>query len=189
MDDTLQCRQTGNSSRTLTNLVPVVNNQPPEKAWREPLDMDSPVVLSAAYGKGKVVYFANEPDKLAVSMGHNDFRHLLKNAIETLQPEPFLSTNAPESVHINVTKNVARQCYILTLINLSSAPERPIRRLIPVKDLDIEISLEPGQEFREYQFLKEESGARVRKSGDGLVRIQLDELSEMTSIAIYYDEI
>ncbi|MFH0758610.1 MAG: beta-galactosidase trimerization domain-containing protein [Bacteroidota bacterium] len=186
---TLQCSQTGENSRTLTTLVPVVNNQPPEKAWREPFDMDSPVAISNVYGKGKVVYFANEPDKLSASMGHNDFRQLLKNAIGTLQPEPFLVTNAPESVHINVTKNKVRQCYIITLINLTSAPERPIRSLLPVQDLEIEIRPEQGNEFRECLFLKAESGARKHKTGGGLYRIELDELSEAASFAIYYDEI
>ena len=181
---TLRCIQAGETSKVLTALVPQLNNQPPEKAWRDTLPINLPVMLSNVWGKGKVIYFANQPDRLSIHPGHNDFRALLKNSFKELQPLRWLSTNAPESVHINVTKSTDQKCYMVTLINLSSAPERPIRSLIPVRDVSIEINLPDGESYLSHEILRKESDVRISKKSRQKIEIELEELSEMVSFLI-----
>jgi hypothetical protein len=73
---------------------------------------------------------------------------------------------------------------MVTLINLSSAPERPIRSLIPVRDVSIEINLPDGESYLSHEILRKESDVRISKKSRQKIEIELEELSEMVSFLI-----
>ena len=92
------------------------------------------------YGKGQVVYFANEAAKLNYTIGHPDYHDLLVNAVNTLLGNhEVLKTNAPASVHVYLNQRTKEQgTYQLSLVNTSSGSQRPIRDLIPVSGITID---------------------------------------------------
>jgi hypothetical protein len=185
--NTLLCRENGSGAVTLTKLVPPVNNQPPEKAWREKLEIESPVMVSNSYGKGKVVYFANQTDKLYYNTGHQDYGNMLKNTIEDLQPNPMIKTNAPESVHINITKNEAEKCYIISLINITSAPVRPIRTIIPVSDITVDLNLQDEEKISDSRILINSDAIEMVNNSDNVLNLKVKKLDEFVSVAVFYE--
>ena len=46
-------------------------------------------MTAGRYGLGKVVYFANQTDKLCYTNGHEDFRNLFGNAVEWVKSGEF----------------------------------------------------------------------------------------------------
>ncbi|HLF35023.1 MAG TPA: alpha-amylase family protein [Cyclobacteriaceae bacterium] len=135
---TLICKP-GEGSTMVTGYLPKINNQPPENAYPESWDTQNPVIVANQAGKGQVIYFANQPDFLNLIIGHPDYHHLLTNAIiSLLGNQKILESNAPASVHIYLNRNTKDHSMIqLSLVNISSGPDRPLRNLIPVRDLDI----------------------------------------------------
>jgi hypothetical protein len=78
------------------------------------------------------VGFVNpQPDVVNHEIGHSDVRNLLLRSVKLfLGDENSLESNAPESVHIGLTeswKNPGE--YILSLVNTSAGPVRPVRKL------------------------------------------------------------
>jgi len=184
---TLGCRQVDPDALTLTKLVPQLNNQPPEKAWKDTLTIESPVIISNSFGKGKVVYFANQPDKLFLETGHQDFSDMLQNAIGSLKPDPLITTDAPESVHVNITKNETEKCFIVSIINMTSAPERPLRRLIPVSDISVTLNLPDGYKLNGHQVLMNTNGFDFRKTTGNNLQINIGKLEDFASVAVFYE--
>jgi len=125
----------------VTGYLPKINNQPPENAFPANWESAYPIILDHTVGAGRVIYFANQPGKLNHTVGHPDYHQLLVNAITTLlENQVSLSTNAPASVHVYLNKdrgNGGR--YQLSLVNTTSAPQRPIRNLLPVGDIEIRL--------------------------------------------------
>ena len=125
----------------ITGYLPKINNQPPEFAFPDSWETEYPVIVENSFGKGKVIYFANQPGKLNYTVGHPDYHNLLNNAIITLQGnEETLRTDAPSSVHIYLNKsNKDPELYQLSLINTTSGAMRPMRDLVPIHNITIEL--------------------------------------------------
>ncbi|WP_407308966.1 alpha-amylase family protein [Desulfosporosinus sp. SB140] len=166
------------------NYIPIIPNQPPEYAWLEDMKTEFPTIMAGTYGLGKVVYFANQTDKLCHTNGHEDFIDTFFNAIKwTLQGKLSLTTNAPNSVHIALTEN--NEGYVLSLINLTSGPTKPIRQLQPVYNFFIDISsgigINPGTKV-----LKQDGDIKAhlieREDGEKVLRIEVSMIREFTSI-------
>ncbi|MCC5928681.1 MAG: beta-galactosidase trimerization domain-containing protein, partial [Cyclobacteriaceae bacterium] len=161
------------ASKMICSLVPVVHNQPPEKAWSKGWSTRFPSIVENTYGKGKVLYFSNQPDQVTFEIGHPDMRVLLANAIRYLAPKAIpWKTNIPESVHIGLTESsVEPGSFIISVVNTSSAPARPLRNILPVYDLRIEVEL-PGK-LTGYSVLYKNESVKVKKLRDGFaIRIR-----------------
>jgi hypothetical protein len=80
--ETLLCEITSETARMVCSYMPRITNQSPEMAWHPEEEMTTghPTLLVNSYGKGKVVYFANQPDRMNHLMGHSDFSDLLYGA-------------------------------------------------------------------------------------------------------------
>ena len=143
------------TSEVICTWVPTIQNQPPDKASVHGFPTDYPTVIEHGFGKGKVIYFANQPDVLSVEPGHPDPQNLLLRSIRYLAGNSIVvHTNAPSSVHLGLTKSLSRPGeYILSLVNTTSGPVRPIRELIPVFDLKVKLSL-PGKSLSRHQVLR-----------------------------------
>ncbi len=162
----------------VTGYLPKINNQPPENAFPENWDADYPIVVDHEAGKGRVIYFANQPGVLNYKIGHPDYFQLLHNSVKTLlDNQVSLTTNAPSSVHIYLNKDRGHEGrYQLSLVNTTSAPGRPIRNLIPVRDIEIWFPFE----IRSGQVINN-SLTKVDVEGD---KIFIDRLNEFCSLII-----
>jgi hypothetical protein len=178
---TLICHRSP-EARQICSYVPVVHNQPPEKAWTREWPEQHPTVTETAFGKGRVIYFANQPDSLSYEPGHPDMRNLLHRAIRLLAGDSIaLETNAPPSVHAGLTRSVVRpNAWIFSFVNTSSAPVRPLRGLIPVTDLEATLRL-VGSGLLRHQVLRAQGDVRVRYER-GRVRLQLGRLEDYFSV-------
>jgi hypothetical protein len=125
----------------ITGYLPKINNQPPENAFPENWDSHNPIVVWNRFGKGEVVYFANEAARLNYTIGHPDYRDLLVNSINLLlKNHDILETNAPSSVHVYLNQSDKDQSlYQLSLVNTSSSTHRPLRDLVPVAGIEVHL--------------------------------------------------
>jgi len=178
---TLLCK-TNPGAKMICTYVPLVHNQPPEKAWTTEWSKEFPTLLENRYKKGKVLYFTNQPDQISYDMGHPDMRNLLKRSIQYLAGNSIpIETNAPESVHVGLTRSlVSPDEYIFSLVNVTSGPVRPLRSILPVYDLRIKVRLK-GTSLSRYNVLRAQSKYKVTNS-TGDVEIQLDKLQDFFCI-------
>jgi len=128
-------------AEVITGYLPKINNQPPEYAYLSDWDPKNPVMVSNKFGKGESVYFANEIDKLNFTVGHPDYDQLLCNSINHLFGQQIvLKTNAPASVHVYLNSDSKKaKAYQLSLVNTSGISQRPLRDLIPVENITVEL--------------------------------------------------
>jgi hypothetical protein len=179
---TLICKASANAKKICT-YNPVVHNQPPEKAWTNDWALEYPTVLENHYLKGKVIYFANQPDLITYEFAHPDVRNLLARSIKYLAQNSIpLETNAPESVHAGLTQSLRNPNeYIFSLVNTTSGPVRPLRNLIPVFDLQSRLKLGGG--LRGVKMLRSKPEDSVRNV-DGVIQIDIKRLEDYFSVQI-----
>ena len=176
--------------RTICSYMPRIINQSPEMAWdpEEEMVTDHPTVAVNSFGDGKAVYFANQPDRMNHLMGHPDFSDLLHGAVRYLMDgEPMVSTNAPASVHVWVseTDRQDEKRYVVSLVNLTGGPERPLRSLSPVYDIEVTLNLPPDIRWNS-RILRNEGNIKIAQKGNR-VNIRLDRIDEFVSVAFYED--
>jgi hypothetical protein len=118
---TALCKPT-KEANVICTWVPTIQNQSPDKSWVEKFSTEYPTIVENNYGKGKVLYFANQPDLLSYEIGHPDPRNLLLRSIRHLAGNTIpIESNAPSSVHIALTKSLLKpREYILSLVNTTS---------------------------------------------------------------------
>jgi hypothetical protein len=185
---TLQCTPTGKEGyQVVCTYVPKIPNQPPPKAWIKDMRTPFPTIIAGTYGKGRVVYFANQMDKLCYTNGHEDFMDLVYNSIMWAKSDELsIETNAPDSVHIALTENKDdNKQLVLSLTNHTSKPRRPIRQLLPVYDFYVDCRLE-GDSLEDYKILRLDGDITVqeisKENGMLTVRIEIKRLDEFASI-------
>jgi hypothetical protein len=158
-----------NSAQVVCTWVPTIQNQPPDKSWVEKFSTEYPTVVENKYGKGNVIYFANQPDLLSYEIGHPDPRNLLLRGIRYLAGNTIpIESTAPSSVHIGLTKSLLNPGeYILSLVNTTSGTVRPVRELIPVQNIRVKLRLK-GKSVNRYNVLRSQGDCRIRTSGQQL---------------------
>lgn len=164
--------------------VPTIQNQPPDKAWVQEFSTEFPTIVENNYGKGKVLYFANQPDVLSYEPGHPDPRNLLLRSIRLLAGSAIpIESTAPSSVHIGLTKSLRIPGqYILSLVNTTSGPRRPIRELIPVNNIQIKLQLD-GKSVANHKVLRSQGDCQVKSKGQNL-EVQISKLQDFCAIHI-----
>jgi hypothetical protein len=167
-------------AEVVCRYVPIIVNQPPERAWREKMAAEEPTIVSSSFGKGKVIYFANQSDRLAFVHGHDDYRRTLANAVRFLARPLSLTTEAPESVHVAYTQKAdAPGTRLLSLVNHTSSPGRPLRTIVPVRDITIRLE---GR-FPNHRILRADGGVTVAVEEKTTV-FHVDEIKEFCSILL-----
>ncbi|MDA0195664.1 MAG: hypothetical protein O2887_11850 [Bacteroidetes bacterium] len=163
---------------TVTGYLPKINNQPPENAFPENWDSPNPIVVSNRYGDGQVIYFANQIAMLNYSIGHPDYHDLLVNSVNSLLGnEKVLTTNAPASVHVYLNRSVEEpHFYQLSLVNTSSNTQRPLRELIPVDGIRVDLPFE----INSIQVMSN-NGAKVIREGNSIL---VDDLEEFCGVRV-----
>jgi len=171
-------------AEVICTYVPMVHNQPPEKAWAEQWSREFPTVVENRYGNGKVLYFANQPDQISYELGHPDVRQLLLRAVRHLAGSSIpVETNAPETVHIGLTRSTRKPAeYILSLVNTTSGPMRPVRRVLPVSDIRVKLRLQE-RELADARVLRAQGDCRLQAT-DGAVELRLSRLEDFCAVHI-----
>ncbi len=177
---TLRCRPRAGAEVICTH-VPAVPNQPPEKAWVESWPRDVPTVVVNRHGAGRALYFANQPDQLAFETGHPDVRNLLIRGVRFLAGDTIpLESDAPESVHVGLTRSaVAPGEYVLSFVNTTSGPERPVRRLLPVFGVRATVRL--GGALAAHEVMRAQGACHVESAG-GAVHVSLERLDDFAAV-------
>ena len=94
-----------------------------------------------------------------------------------------LKSTAPESVHIGLTASAsAPGQYILSLVNTTSGPGRPVQQLIPVYDITVTLHL-PFIALKNYVVLNSAGPCQVEQRSD-IVHIAIDRLEDFCAISI-----
>jgi hypothetical protein len=171
-------------AKVICTWVPTIHNQPPDKSWVRVFSTEFPTIVENSYGKGAVLYFANQPDLLSYTTGHPDPRHLLLRAVRYLAGA-FLSveTNAPSSVHIGLTTSLQKPGhYNLSLVNTTSGSFRPLRELVPVHDIRLQLRLD-GKAVSLCQVLRSQGECRITPMGNHL-DIHIPKLEDFCAIHI-----
>lgn len=143
---------------TPLTYVPKIYPQPPERAWLNSLTTNFPTATVHQYGDGECIYFSTSIDRNVSQHGHPDFGLLLANAVRHLLAGANpLSTDAPPSVQLalNHVKNAPGK-YLLHAINLTSAPRRPVSRLVSAHDITIKVSLPGAKRLKSCCMLRKE---------------------------------
>ncbi|CAM3834467.1 alpha-amylase family protein [Polaromonas hydrogenivorans] len=137
--------------------VPGIYPQPPEKSWLPSLRTDYPTALVNPFGEGECIYFATPIDRNVGQHGHPDFSQVLGNAVRyLLNGANPLSTDAPPSLQFALTRARGQAgVYLLHAVNLTSAPRRPIKTLVPVADVRASLRL-PGLKLKSFAQLRTE---------------------------------
>ena len=114
-------------------------------------------------------------------MGHPDVRNLLLRSVRYLLGDFIpVETNAPESVHIGLTRSLQfPNEYIFSLVNTTSAPVRPLRSLIPVHDLSVKLNL--AGKLEQYKILRSNGSAKVTYSNER-IEIKLEKLDDFFAV-------
>ena len=175
---------------TVCTYVPLIFNQPPEKAWIADMETSYPTIMAGEFGAGRVVYFANQTDKLCHTNGHEDYIDSYLNAISfAMNTTPSVQTDAPDSVHVTLTEKVDDPgTRVLSFVNLTAAPRRPIRQLQPVGGFHALVRM-PGIAAATHEVLKQDGQVTVTDMGvsgtDRLVRVDVAQLQEFAAVAIF----
>lgn len=171
-------------AKVICTWVPTIQNQPPDKAWVKEFSTEYPTIVENKYGKGTVFYFANQPDLLSYETGHPDPRNLLLRTIRHLAGTAIpIQTNAPASVHIGLTRSLQKKGqYNLSLVNTTASAFRPIRNLVPVHDISIQLNLD-GKSVSRCKVLRSQSECRIKSVGNKL-DIQVPKLEDFCAIHI-----
>jgi hypothetical protein len=177
---TLICKA-GPTAKKICTYHPVVHNQPPEKAWTNAWAREYPTVLENTYKKGKSIYFANQPDLITFEFAHPDVRNLLARGVRYLAGDSIgLETNAPESVHTGLTRSLVNpKEFIFSFVNTTSGPVRPLRNLLPVYDLSVQLNLEGN--LNRYKVLRAQGDVNV-VSAKGKIEIKLGKLEDFFAV-------
>ncbi|RPI22022.1 MAG: hypothetical protein EHM61_23325 [Acidobacteria bacterium] len=180
---TLLCKPR-EGAEVICTYVPRVHNQPPEKAWVQEWSREFPTLIQNSYGNGTVLYFANQPDQISYELGHPDLRQLLLRAVRLLAGSSIpVESTAPESVHIGLTRSARRRGdYVLSLVNATSGPGRPVRRLVPVSDIKVKLRLEE-RALEDYQVLRAQ-GSCVLQQKDGELELRISRLEDFCALHI-----
>lgn len=180
---TLLCK-TQPAAKKICTYVPIVHNQPPEKAWTTAWSVEFPTVLENTFKKGKILYFANQPDQISFEMGHPDVRNLLSRGVRYLAGNTIpIDTTAPQSVHVGLTRSaISPQEYIFSLVNTSSGPVRPLRSLIPVHDLHVKLNLEGNLPYQ-FNVLRSQGNYQVTNTSNEVV-IRIDKLVDFFCVQL-----
>ena len=142
-----------------------------------------PTITAGSYGKGKVVYFANQTDALSFLNGHEDYTEIYKNAINNVLATPFeVRSDAPRSVHINIIEDSDHNNMVAALVNLTGTSQRPLKEVVAVPGFTIYVN-RPGYTFKGLKNLWDSADVSA-ESVDGGVRIKVDSLKEFKSIEL-----
>lgn len=173
-------------AKVICTWVPSIQNQPPDKSWVAEFSTEYATLVENMFGKGRAIYFSTQPGLLSHEIGHPDPRNLLLSSIRYLVDSIPIETNAPSSVHVGLTKSLIKPGeYILSLVNTTSGPVRPVRELVPIHDIHLNVRLD-GRSVRRHAVLRSQGDCIITSTGN-VVNMQISRLEDFCSIHVQMD--
>jgi hypothetical protein len=159
----------------LTLIPPVIAHSgatisiPEYSAIKETTDI--PVAVRGVHGKGRVVYFCNQPELLFYRYGFPDLGRVLANAVRcALSEQPMIEVDAPDFVEATLMVQETRR--MVHLVNfpvgkpLNTGWRHIGRTLVPVPDIAVKLALRPGERVRTARLATTEATLPVQHHSD-----------------------
>jgi len=141
-----------------------------------------PAAVVNHIGKGSVVYFPGEIDRLFWDIKFPDHRLLITNAVMLdLQNRLLAHLQAPMTVDFSVQIQKGKKRIISHLINLTG--KRPYAEIIPVKDLKVEIEIPEGFSLKKATTLSKKQSLPLDVENN-IARVILPELRDYEVIVL-----
>ena len=165
-------------------------------------DTGYPAVVVNSYGKGKVVYFPGQVDRLFYRIGHPDYERLLLNSLYFVAGRPTVIVEAPTTVEATFFQQAEPGRLIIHLLNhtygqLFPAPTtshygsfsrdvfRPVGDMVPVGD--IQVSLQPSDNAKVERILSLSTLEDVPyRSDEQGIHFRLGRLDEYEALVVEY---
>lgn len=179
----------GREADAVCTYIPMIFNQPPEFAWIPEMKTEFPTVMAGVYGKGRVVYFANQTDKLCYTNGHEDFLTVFTEAVKWTANSPLsVECSAPSSVHITLMeKNEASEEKVLSFVNTTGGSLRPIREIVPVHAVEAVVFPKEGKKLKaEVMYGEDITFEETVSDGRFGLKVRINVLNEFA--AVYMNE-
>jgi hypothetical protein len=159
-----------------------------------------PGIIVNNYGKGKVVYFAGQIDRLFYRIGHPDHEKILLNSVLWAGGEPILKVDAPNTVEVTFFEQERRK--IIHLLNhtydqLFPAPTtgthgyfsrgiiRAVTNVIPVSNLTVHFNTPNGSNVQKIYSMLTKKVVPHRVEGQKTV-FNISKLTEYDAFVIDY---
>lgn len=191
--DTLLCtmksteKYQAEKAEMICSYIPKIENQPPEFAWREQTNTNYPTVVTNVFGSGRVVYFANQTDKLCRTNGHEDFLNFYRNAVEWVSGEKLqMTVKAPGSVHatwLYMPDHPER--ILISFVNTTAGGQRPIQEIVPVREIQAELN---GKgKLKCFEIWRGESEITVTQEEERIL-LRIEKLEEFAAVMIEVEQ-
>ncbi len=123
-----------------------------------------PFIVDNNYGKGKSIYFAGTFGGSLYKFHFPEYYQILSNIVNELSNPVVRMPNAPSSVEVNLRKK--GNSLFVYLINFTSEMRRPVQRIIPVNNLQVELPV--NKEIKGVKALWSGSDLEFIRNGDSI---------------------
>jgi hypothetical protein len=174
----------GNSSRPPLTRVPAVANLPMEKTFWTLEKTDEPEVYMQQVGKGRIVYFPWDLDRLVWEIMSVDHLLLLQNAVAwaTNEPAPLRSEGLG---FFDMTAWMQKDSAAVHFVNMTNpmAMRGNVRQLIPSGPQTVELDLPAGRRATACRTLMKEGPLPMHQTGN-TVRFTVPSVLDYEVVAI-----
>lgn len=169
-------------------LIPEIIPQHPENAWIPEMEIDVPTIVTRTVGRGRVVYLANQVDKLYLADANPDYGKVLTQSLDWVMSgkQASIEVKAPASVIVELleqkTESGAPERLLVSLINLTGSPKRPLVDPLPIGCIELRLCDPRLLDLtRVYRLSDGTRLTPVESDDDGIV-IQLHDLKEFETV-------
>jgi hypothetical protein len=109
-----------------------------------PEPSNDPALAVREFGGGRVVYFAGDLGAAIHNFHVAEHAQLVENTARALAPPAVVLGNAPSSVEVVLRSQEGGKRWLLHLVNFTGEMTRPIRKIVPLRDVRVTVAAEAG---------------------------------------------
>jgi hypothetical protein len=165
-------------------LIPSYPDLPMEQVYPRVPRTDIPEVFVREVGKGRVVYFPWDIDRIFWEALCVDHGKLLRNAVHWAANEPPpVAVEGPGTLDVTIWRQ--KESLTVHLVNLTNPMmmKGPIRELVPVGAQRVRIRMPEGRKAKKVQFLVGSVGPRVQEA-NGYLTVTVPSILDHQVIAV-----
>ncbi|MGA3238179.1 MAG: beta-galactosidase trimerization domain-containing protein [Bryobacteraceae bacterium] len=177
-------RTNGSYPNPPLTLIPSYPDLPMEEVFPRVPKTDIPEVYVRETGKGRVVYFPWDIDRVFWEVLSVDHWKLLRNAVDWAASEPRpVSVIGPGTIDVTVWRQ--RASMTVHLVNLTNPMmlKGPIREFIPTPPQKVSVRLPGGARAKKVQLLVSGRAPKVQEA-NGVMQLTIDSILDHEVVAI-----